>query len=170
MQIWNDVLPPKRMRLLALMQIWDFGHTETRSRLAETLGISRRQLSRWVSAYNEGGIQGLIYAPRRRPGRKTKVKSSGRYLEIMAVIDRLTEGGERSSSVAEVCRLLKEENVITIGRQALARFLRFKGMELRKREEEDPRLVEEASRFFGNWGPQRFAQRLQESGTSARCE
>jgi transposase len=72
-RIWNYTDPRRRKRLNAIELIWDFGSMFTRTHLAELAGISRRQLLRWIVAFNEGGLDQLLYPPRRPLGRKRKI-------------------------------------------------------------------------------------------------
>jgi hypothetical protein len=72
---------------------------------------------------------------------------------IRPIIDRLTEGGQRSSSVAELRRVLRDEKVIAVGHKTLAHYLRAKGVVLRQ-QKPDPRVVRQFPWLFSNHAAQ----------------
>ena len=139
-RLWDIVSRQRRRRLQAIELIWDWDGLETRTRMAELLCISRRQLCRWVRAFNEGGIDGLMFPQRQPPGRKHKMKGfdfdgemRGRPLDWPADVP-----APEILIVAELRRVLRDEKVITVGYGTLAHYLRVKGIVLRQRKP-DPR-------------------------------
>lgn len=127
MDIWNSVLPPRRMRLNMLLTFWDFGPDETRTRLSELLGISRRTLSRWVKMYNEGGIDGLIRPKRRRPGRKRKISGKDFNTKVIPLVADESGLQKPNWSVSEVQRQLAAQHQIHVSANTLRRSLRQSG-------------------------------------------
>lgn len=126
MQIWNDVMPPRRRRLHMLMLIWDASPGETRTRLSEMLGITRRQLSRWVAAYNRGGIDELIRPPRQRPGRRPKLSAQDFNSKVFPLVE-----GKRARgipwTVAKIHQQLGAEHNIHVSVSTLRRRLAGSG-------------------------------------------
>jgi len=141
MDMWNDVRPKKRRRLQALMLLLDFEGTMPRSRMAETLGITRKQLLRWVQMFNRGGLEGLIHTWR-RGGRPRKITNDEFVQWISPLLKRVGNSEEEIPSVAAFYARLKASYPISFSYPTLARLLRRRGYVLRKpnqsRSEKDP--------------------------------
>jgi transposase len=126
MAIWNDVMPPKRRRLHALMLIWDAGPGETRTRLSEMLGISRRQLCRWITAFNRGGLEQLLYPPRRPLGRRRKISVEDFNNKVFPLVEAKALQGAPWSVPGVQKELAAEYNIhVRVG--TLRRYLRGSG-------------------------------------------
>jgi len=104
MAIWNDVMPPRRRRLHALMLIWDAGSMFTRTRLAEFGGRQPASAIRWVAAYNRGGIEELLNPPRHPPAESATSASMISTIKFILCLPTKNNRG-----ILGVCRRLQKE-------------------------------------------------------------
>ncbi len=122
-RLWNDFTRQRRRRLHALEMLWDWREEATRTWIAQIVGVSRRQLSRWIQAFNEGGLDGLMFPQRDRPGRKHKINSADFQEKVIPLAKQLAVGKVRLN-VAELQRELASQHQIKISAGTLTSYLR----------------------------------------------
>jgi transposase len=94
-----------------------------RESVAKIFGVSKRTVQRWIVAFNEKGIDGLIHAP--RPGRPRKI--APHVVDYCRdILDHPEKANQKHWTGVKFHGFLKEELKIEVGYSTVIRFLHEK--------------------------------------------
>ena len=113
--------------------------------VAKMAGVDQRTLQRWVSAYNEQGIDGLI--ERYRTGRPRRIDDE-RAPEIVDLVEHPETAGEAHWTGRKLHGYLRREFDLEIGYSTLMRFLREQRFRLKVPQPWPDRQDPEARKVF----------------------
>lgn len=125
-RIWNETDLRRRKRLNAIELIWDADSMFSRTRLAELAGVSRRQLHRWITAFNDGGLQELLYPHRRPLGRSRRISVTDFNRKVRPLVQAKETRGI-PWSVKEVRQTLAAQFDLQVSARTLRRYLARSG-------------------------------------------
>lgn len=127
-------------------------------------GVSERCLQKWISRFNEMGIEGITYRP--RSGRPRLLDAEEVEKEILPVVDDPGLAGQRHWTAIKLCGWLRAEKQLELSYSTLVRYLHEKNYARRI-----PRPVPEPP-DRETWEKQRedFAMELLELLDDPSCE
>lgn len=96
--------------------------------VAAVMDISRETLGRWIHAFNERGIDGLIDAPRSGRPPHIRPEQKSRYREL---IERPEQAGQAHWTARKFCGYLREELGHEVGYRTVVRWLHEEGFRLK---------------------------------------
>lgn len=83
--------------------------------------VSERCLQKWISRFNEGGIDAITYRP--VPGRPRVMEKQAVEIEILPVVDDPCKAHQHHWTATKLCGRLREENGLDLSYRTLVRYL-----------------------------------------------
>jgi len=83
--------------------------------------VSERCLQKWISRFNEAGINAITYRP--VPGRPRLMEKEAVESEILAVVDNPSQANQHHWTATKLCGWLREEKGLDLSYRTLVRYL-----------------------------------------------